>query len=107
MMATENKEASLPYFVHEGEMARLERANKRWFIAFLIVLAMLFITNAGWIVYDHQFETYQVQQDVDTGNGDAVIAGIGDAIYGQSETDSPGAGAENQQPESNQALPEM
>lgn len=104
---TEQQAASLPYYVHEGEMTRLERANKRWFIAFIIVLVMLFVTNAGWIVYDHQFETYQVQQDVDTGTGAAVVAGIGDVTYGQSEADNPGPSAEDQQPEPDEAVPEM
>ena len=104
---TEKQAASLPYYVHEGEMARLERANKRWFIAFLVVLVMLFATNAGWIVYDHQFETYNVQQDVDTGAGAAVVAGIGDVTYGQSETNNPSSGAQDQQPEPDEAVPEV
>lgn len=104
-LSDDQKTVSIPYYVHEGEMYRVERLNKRWFIAFLIVLAMLFVTNAGWIVYDHQFQDYFVQQDVDTGDGEAVVAGVGDANYGQSQTDSSGSGAEEQQPGSAQNLP--
>ena len=89
-------EAQIPYFIHEGEMARMERVNKRWFVAFLIVLIMLFATNAGWILYESQFDQYYVSQEVDTGRGDAFVAGIGDVSYGESEADSTGAGAENQ-----------
>lgn len=98
-LSDDQKTVSIPYYVHEGEMYRVERLNKRWFIAFLVVLVMLFVTNAGWIIYDHQFETYQIQQDVDTGTGEAVVAGVGDVSYGQSQADNTGAGAENQQPE--------
>ena len=93
---TEQKAVSIPYYVHEGEMARVERLNKRWFIAFLIVLAMLFVSNIGWIVYEHQFETYMIQQDVDTGEGDTLLTGIGDVNqYGASSTSDHGQSAEN------------
>ena len=34
----------VPYFVHEGEMARLERSNKRLLIA-LITTLIVFITR--------------------------------------------------------------
>ena len=46
---------SVPYIVHEGDMTRLERTNRRL-------------------------------QDVDTGNGDATVIGIG-GIYGEGETE--------------------
>lgn len=92
----EEQMASIPYFAHEGEMARMERANKRLFWALLVTLAMLLATNAGWIYYESRFDTYVVDQDVETGNGDAVVAGVGDVIYGESEADNPGSGAENQ-----------
>ena len=36
---------------HEREMTRLEIQNDRWFCAFLIVLCMLLLTNAGWALY--------------------------------------------------------
>ena len=101
----DQKTASLPYYVHEGEMTRMERINKRWFISFLVVLVMLFVTNAGWIIYESQFETYQVEQDVDTGIGSAYVAGVGDVNYGQDQTSGAGTGAEEQQPESAENLP--
>lgn len=77
----------IPYFAHEGEVTRLERINKRWFIAFLIVLVMLFVTNAGWIYYEMQFEDVFVSQEVDTGEGTAVVSGTGDITYAENQTD--------------------
>lgn len=63
----EQKSAQIPYYVHEMEMTRLERLNKRLWIFLLIVFVALIGTNAGWIIYESQFQdevyTYEVQQD--------------------------------------------
>lgn len=37
---------------HEREMTRIEIQSQRWFTAFMLVLCLLFMTNAGWIVYE-------------------------------------------------------
>lgn len=78
---------------HEREMTRMEVANKRLFIAFMVVLAMLFITNAGWIVYENQFQDVTVTQEAsseDGGTAQVFGTGIGDVSYnGESEADNP------------------
>jgi len=82
---------TISYFVYEDAMARFERHIKRQWIAILILLAALIGTNAGWLWYESQFQmtevTKEVKQDVQTGEGDLTITGIGD-IYGTSETES-------------------
>lgn len=82
---------TISYFVYEDAMARFERHIKRQWIAILILLAALILTNAGWLWYESQFQmteiTKEVKQDVQTGDGDLTITGIGD-IYGTSETES-------------------
>ena len=45
----EKETASITYFVHEGEMTRMERTNKRLWIALLVIFAALIATNAAWI----------------------------------------------------------
>lgn len=53
---------------HEKEMTRLEVQCRRWFIAFLIVLAMLFATNIAWVIYEMSFvdvETTITQENAD------------------------------------------
>ena len=87
-LTSAEKSVNIPYYVHEGEMTRLERINKRWFIAFLVVLVMLFVTNAGWIVYENQFEDIRIEQDGTTdGGGSNYFNGTGElSIYGESET---------------------
>lgn len=83
-LTEEQKAAQIPYYVHEGEMNRMDRLNKRGFIAFLIVLVMLFVTNAGWIIYENQFqdeiitETYTATTDQ---GGTAIAHGEGDLNY--------------------------
>lgn len=37
---------------HEREMTRIEIQSDRWFTAFMLMLCLLFITNAGWVVYE-------------------------------------------------------
>ena len=84
---------SVPYIVHEGDMARLERTNRRLWILSIMLVLLLVGTNVGWIWYENQFQevetvtTQEVDQDVDTGNGDATVIGIG-GIYGAGETES-------------------
>ena len=84
-MSENEKLASIPYFAHEGEMNRAERANKRLWIIIIILIVALVGTNAGWIIYESQFiETETtIDQQVDTGVGTAVVSGTGDAIYGK------------------------
>lgn len=79
-----------PYYAHEIDMNRMERINKRWFIAFLVVLAMLFATNAGWIIYESQFQDVVIEQDASTdGGGNNYLNGTGVINYGESETGDP------------------
>ena len=79
--------AMIPYFVHEGEMARAERTNKRLWIVILVLIVCLVGSNIGWLIYESQFADEVITQDVDTGNGMAVVSGTGDAIYGTDKAD--------------------
>lgn len=85
-------EEKIPYFVHEGMMARQERTIRRLWILCIIIFLAFVASNAAWIWYESQFEyevtTQEVQQDVDTGNGAATAVGIGD-IYGEDKADRP------------------
>ena len=85
----EQKAVQIPYFVHEGVAARMERTNKRLWITVILLIVLLVGTNAGWIIHESQFSTYEVSQEVDTGEGDAYVAGVGDVNYGEGETSNP------------------
>ena len=72
---------------HEKEMTRMETANKRWFIAFMVVLVMLFASNAGWVIYESQFQDVIIEQDgYSDGNGTNVFNGTGEVKYGDART---------------------
>lgn len=82
------EEKMIPYFVHEGDMSRMERANKRLWIVILVLIVALVGSNGAWIWYESQFvDEVSVEQDVDTGEGDAFVNGIGDFNYGEGQTE--------------------
>ena len=64
----------VPYIVHESDMTRLERTNKRLFISLLISIILLFLSNTAWLYvwnqYDYVSETTTYSQD---GEGINVI----------------------------------
>ena len=82
---------SIPFFVHEGILARFERINKRLWITVILLIILLVGTNAGWIWYESQFEeTTTVTQDTSwDGDGNVVLNGTGEVTYNErsSETD--------------------
>lgn len=111
-LSEEQKTVSIPYYLHEGEMYRLERLNKRWFIAFLIVLVMLFVTNAGWVIYESQYETYSYEQEAtyETAVTTSVLNnGTGRVVFNgnESETSSSDSGQETEQQEPDQTMPQV
>ena len=80
--------ADVPYIVHEADMARMERTIKRLWISLLVVIVLFVGSNIAWTVYENQFEDVSVNQEVDTENGNAYVAGVGDVNYGESEANS-------------------
>lgn len=80
----------IPYFCHEGEMARAERTIKRLWILCIILIILLVATNAMWVYYESQFEdTVTVTQESSTeGGGNAIVNHGGSVIYGEGEADS-------------------
>ena len=86
----ENSELKdIPYIAFESSQARMERVNKRLWIAILVLIVELFVSNAGWIWYENQFEDTVVTQEVEAqsdGESDLNIRAIGgDYNGGESE----------------------
>lgn len=82
----------VPYIVHEGDMARMERTNKRLWIVVIMLILLLIASNTAWLMYESQFEetsttTNEVTQELDSGDGgDAMING--DVNIGESKENS-------------------
>lgn len=74
---------SVPYIAHESSMARMERQIKRLWIALIVCIALIFASNAGWLIYESQYETveysYDYQQD---GQGTNIIGNGNDVNNG-------------------------
>lgn len=80
-------EDKVSYIAFESACTRLERTNKRLFILCIILLGALIATNAGWLIYESQFQTVEttvqeVEQDAD---GDGSNTFIGGDVYGTTE----------------------
>ena len=86
----DDKAVSIPYFVAEGMVDRVSRTNKRLWIMCILLIVLLVGTNAMWIWYESQFVYYEehIEQEVETGEGDATVIGMGDINYGTSETEN-------------------
>lgn len=83
----QNAPESVPYIVHESSMARMERQIKRLWIAVIVSVCLLFASNAGWLIYESQFETITYEQDGE---------GINNVNYGEQVDLNNGAESENQ-----------
>lgn len=79
----------IPYIAHEGALARQERTIKRLFILTILLVLLLVGTNAAWLIYEAQFTETEttVEQSVETGEGDAYVAGIGGVNIGEGKAE--------------------
>lgn len=75
---------NIPYFVAEGMIDRQSKTIRRLWVMCLLLIVLLVGTNALWLYYESQFMYVEetVEQDIDTGEGDSTIIGIGD-YYGK------------------------
>ena len=83
---------TIPFAAHESAMARAERHIKAlvWVIVLLIVL--LVGTNAGWLIYNSQFEvveetTATITQDNADGYNN-YIGNDGDIVNGKADNNN-------------------
>lgn len=89
-MDEDKSKAMIPYFCHEGDMARAERTNMRLWIL-CIILTILFVgSNVFWFYYENQFEdvvetTQEVTQDNDNGINNFIG---GNGVITDGEADS-------------------
>lgn len=83
----EKNELTIPYFVHEGDMARSERMIKKLIIALLISVVLIFTSNAvwlyAWLQYDYVSTDSSSTVDIDSKDGTAnYIGNDGDITNG-------------------------
>lgn len=76
----------VPYIVHESAMARQERVNKRWFLAWLITFVLFIASWAGFLWYESQWEVVETEitQENDGGYNN-YIGNDGDIYNGETD----------------------
>lgn len=76
------------YIVFEGELARSERHIKRLWLALLIAVAAIVITNLAWLHYisQYDFEEYDYTLSTRGGGNASFVGGDGDITNGESES---------------------
>lgn len=93
-------ESNVPYIVYEGELSRAERYAKRLWIALIIAIIAIIMTNCAWLAYESSFETISYVQD---GNGvNNVNIGKQGDIIGTESTNQKSEGTHYQKSESTQ-----
>ena len=66
---------------YEIALAFAERTTKRLWVVIIILIGLLLATNAGWLLYESQFEyvtetiTQEVEQKSDNGGQNSFIGG--------------------------------
>ena len=83
---------SVPYIVHESSMARMERQIKRLWIALIVCIALIFASNAGWLIYESQYETLEYSSDYQQDGQGTNIIGNGNDVNNGAETESESQG---------------
>ena len=76
----------VPYIVHEGAVARLERVIKRLWVLVLALMILLCASNAAWIWWESQYETIETtitQENADGYNN--YIGNDGDIVNGNAD----------------------
>ena len=84
-----NEVKTIPYIVYESTVDRLERVCRRLWMLCIIIFICFVASNAFWIWYDGQFQDETtITQEVDTGEGNAIVNGTGNLNYGEGQTDN-------------------
>lgn len=84
---TDDKAAQepVPYIVHEGVMARLERVIKRLWVLVILLIVLLVGSNVAWLIYESQFEDQlTVTQETPSGNNN-YVGHDGDITNGEAD----------------------
>jgi hypothetical protein len=78
------EEITVPYIVHESEMARAERNAKRLWVALLVAITLMVLSNVGWLLYISQYDFCSYELSTDGGGNANYIGQDGDIYNGES-----------------------
>ena len=79
--------ADVPYIAYEAALTKAEFSFKRLWAAIILLIVLLFGSNAGWIWYCNQWETvesWEITQENDGANNN-FIGNDGDIFNGETD----------------------
>lgn len=79
---------TISYFTFESVRATMERTVKRLWILVIILVGLLVATNAGWMIYEAQFEEIEITQDNANGYNN-YVGNDGDIYNGETDHQNP------------------
>ena len=79
---------SIPWIAFESMRASKDRTILRLCIIILVLIAVIVTGVVVYEIRESRYEDVYVEQEVDTGDGFAIVNGVGDIDYGKGETDS-------------------
>ena len=82
-----NAPESVPYIVHELSMARMERQVKRGWIALVVAVCLLFVSNAAWLYAWTSYDYSSYEAITDDGGDANIIGNDGDIYNGYGEAE--------------------
>lgn len=94
------QQIQVPFVVHESMLARMERQIKRLWVALIIAIAVIAITNIGWLYYESTFETISYSQDGEGMNN--INTGEQGDLYGAESQNSQAEKSNSEESQSTQ-----
>lgn len=95
-MENQNRPENVPYIVHESSLARMERINRRLWIALILVICLFVATNAGWIWHESQWEVVETTvTQTNEGSANNYIGNDGDIYNGTEKVIAPEGNTNN------------
>lgn len=94
-MESKHDFVNVPFIVHEAEMSRADRYIRRLWIALIIAILLIAVSNIAWLIYisQYDFESYEVEADNDgianyIGNDGDIYNG-GESVSKKEEAEKP------------------
>ena len=66
--------ADVPYIAYEAALTKAEFSSKRLWAAIILLIVLLFGSNAGWLYYESQFEETATTIEAEADDGGNAVA---------------------------------
>ena len=72
--------ADVPYIAYEAALTKAEFSFKRLWAAIILLIVLLFGSNAGWLYYENQFEETATTIEAEADDGGNAVANNNDMV---------------------------